>query len=77
MAKLIKLPVAAVEAKLSEMILDGKMRGILDQGTGDVIVWDEPVPDRQYKLGVEIIGELSGVVDRLYVKAKALRQVEV
>ena len=76
-AKLIKLPVAAVEAKLSEMILDGKMRGILDQGTGDVIVWDEPVQDRQYKLGGEIIGELSGVVDRLYVKVKALRQVEV
>ena len=48
------------------------MRGILDQGTGDVIVWDEPVGDRQYKLGVEIIGELSGVGGQVVCKGKGV-----
>ena len=76
-ALLIRLPVQQVEQKLSEMVLDRKLRGILDQGTGDLIVFDEQVKDRQYEMGREIITELSAVVDRLYVKAKALRQVEV
>ena len=76
-AHLIRMGVEEVEAKLSEMILDKKLRGILDQGTGDLIVFEDNVQDAQYKLGGEIIAELSAVVDRLYVRARGLRQVEV
>ena len=76
-AHLIRMGVEEVEAKLSEMILDKKLRGILDQGTGDLIVFEDQIQDAQYKLGGEIIAELSAVVDRLYVRARGLRQVEV
>jgi 26S proteasome regulatory subunit N6 len=76
-AKLIRMGVDEVEGKLSEMILDKKLKGILDQGTGDLIVFDEQVHDGQYAVGGEIIAELSAVVDRLYVRAHSLRKVEV
>jgi len=71
-AKLIDLPQREVEQKLSEMILDKKLLGILDQGTGDLIVFDTREEDKTYEASIATIKELSGVVDRLYIKAKHL-----
>jgi len=71
-AKLIKLPQAYVEAKLSEMILDKKLHGTLDQGSGDLIVFDEVPLDKTYAAGLDTIKELGQVVDRLYSRAKRL-----
>eukprot|EP00808_Paulinella_micropora_P025246 g26839.t1 len=71
-AKLIDLPVPLVESKLSEMILDKKLNGILDQGSGDLIVFDEVAADKTYSNALSTVKELSNVVDRLYSKTKRL-----
>jgi len=71
-AKLIQLPRDGIEIKLSEMILDKKLSGILDQGSGDLIVFEESETDKTYTASLETIKELSNVVDRLYTKAKRL-----
>jgi len=71
-ADLIKLDTPAVEGKLSEMILDGKLAGILDQGTGDLILFADAQADQSYARADGTIKELNSVVDRLYVRAKHL-----
>eukprot|EP01132_Coremiostelium_polycephalum_P008377 gene8377-10291_t len=71
-AKLIKLPVATVEKKLSLMILDKKYNGILDQGTGTLIVFDDIKEDKLFTTSLETINSLGRVVDLLYEKANKL-----
>lgn len=69
-AKLINLPTKHVEHKLSEMILDKKIDGILDQGTGTLIIYESQPQSQTYGNSLSTIKELSAVVDRLYDKAK-------
>jgi len=71
-AKLIKLDCTYIENKLSEMILDKKFAGILDQGSGDLIVFENTADDKTYAGGLNTIKGLGEVVDRLYAKAKTL-----
>ncbi|XP_057293326.1 26S proteasome non-ATPase regulatory subunit 11A-like [Hydractinia symbiolongicarpus] len=71
-AELITLPQPTVERKLSQMILDQKLKGILDQGSGVLVIFDEKSTDKTYENTLEIIQRMGGVVDALYNKAKKL-----
>lgn len=71
-AHLIKLPKDTVERKLSQMILDKKLSGILDQGTGALILFEAKPTDLVYENSLSIVQSFGKVVDSLYVKVKKL-----
>jgi len=61
-----------VERKLSQMILDTKFLGILDQETGVLIVFSPETRDTTYDNVIDIVAAMNKVVDRLYLSAKKL-----
>lgn len=71
-AKLVGLDQKQVERKLSQMILDKVIVGVLDQGSVDgasggyLIVFEESKRDQAYDSAVETVGKLINVVDGLY-----------
>lgn len=71
-AKLVHQPVREVEQKLSQMILDKVLHGILDQGAGCLVLYDEPVHDETYEATLGTLRHISRVVDSLYSKASTL-----
>jgi len=72
-AHLIELDVHQVEKKLSQMILDKKLPGILDQGNDCLIVFDDPEPDGTYPAALDTMSHIGVVVDSLYTRASRLR----
>jgi len=74
-ADLIEMPIPTVERKLSQMILDGKFQGILDQGKGQLLVYEDESGDRTMEKGLEVISNMDKVVTSLFSRSKALRNV--
>jgi len=72
LAALIELPAPSVVSKLSQMILDKKFAGILDQGAGCLLVFDDAPVDKIYNASVDTIVNMSKVVDSLYVKSQKI-----
>jgi len=58
----------AVEAKLSQMILDKVFHGVLDQGRGCLLVYDKPESDNTYGAAIDTLEQVAKVVDSLYAK---------
>jgi len=54
------------------MILDKVFSGILDQGAGCLIVFEEQPIDKTYETALETIKSMSNVVESLYDKAAQL-----
>jgi len=71
-ALMVGLDVAQVERKLSQMILDRVIVGVLDQGAGVLVVFEEQERDEGYEAALETIEKLGGVVDALYVNQAGL-----
>lgn len=68
-AELIELPIDHVEKKLSQMILDKKFAGTLDQGAGCLVIFDDPKTDAIYSATLETISNIGKVVDSLYIRS--------
>lgn len=71
-SRLINLSKPQVVQKLSQMILDQKFYGILDEGKGHLIIYDSSNEDYSFSKSVEILGNLGSVVDALFHRAKGL-----
>ncbi|POS84379.1 PCI-domain-containing protein [Erysiphe pulchra] len=65
-AKMVSLDTLQVERKLSQMILDKMIIGVLDQEAGCLIIFDETERDEGYDAALATIERLSSVVDVLY-----------
>jgi len=72
-ADLMEMPLLAVEKKLSQMILDGKFQGILDQGKGQLVVYEDAEKDMAMEKGLEVIANMDTIVTTLFERSKALR----
>jgi 26S proteasome regulatory subunit N6 len=59
----------AVETKLSQMILDKVLYGVLDQGRGCLLVFERPEEDQTYSAAVETLEQVGKVVESLYAKS--------
>lgn len=74
---LMEMPLGTVEKKLSQMILDGKFQGILDQGKGQLIVYEESQKDAAMEKGLEVIANMDAIVSTLFERSKALRTMMI
>ncbi|KAK4209575.1 hypothetical protein V8F33_013393 [Rhypophila sp. PSN 637] len=71
-AKMVGLDTQQVERKLSQMILDKVIIGVLDQGAGCLIIFDETQRDESYDSALATIEKLSNVVDVLYTNQASM-----
>ncbi|KAI9725145.1 MAG: 26S proteasome regulatory subunit rpn6 [Chrysothrix sp. TS-e1954] len=71
-AQMVGLDTGVVERKLSQMILDKIIVGVLDQGEGCLIVFEEKERDGGYDAALQTIEKLNGVVEVLYANQAAL-----
>jgi len=69
-AKKMNLPEIQVEKKLSQMILDHRFSGILDQGKGHLVIYEDSGEDVSYSKSIEIITNIGLVVETLTSRAK-------
>eukprot|EP00906_Rhabdomonas_costata_P029888 RCo042223 len=67
-AKKVKLELATVEAKLSQMILDKKLNGTIDQTNACLIIFEGDARDTSYEAALQTVENMTKVVDALMAK---------
>ena len=72
-AQSVSLSEDIIQSKLSEMILDKKINGTLDQGIGCLIVFDEVEQSELYVSAGELLINMDKVVDKLFHKVDQLK----
>lgn len=71
-AKVVDQGIQQVETKLSQMILDKVLDGVLDQGRGCLLLFDQADDDEGYADAIKMIDEVGKVVESLYGKAMTI-----
>ncbi|CDJ49139.1 proteasome PCI domain-containing protein, putative [Eimeria brunetti] len=69
-ARLMALPEKEVEETLCRMMLDGKLKGTLDQGLGVLVLFEEQETPQLYADVLSTVANMAAVVDALYEKAQ-------
>ncbi|KAL6929899.1 hypothetical protein ACO0SA_001303 [Hanseniaspora valbyensis] len=72
-SNLIGMPYKDIELKISQLILDGKIIGKLNQDLGYLYIFDNLKEDTIYEQGSGLITELNQVLEKLYEKASVLQ----
>ncbi|KAA0198958.1 26S proteasome non-ATPase regulatory subunit 11, partial [Fasciolopsis buskii] len=62
-----------VEKKLSQMILDNEHNGILDQGSGVLVLREPQCEGKDYPLALSAIQSVNGIVDMLFQRTTKLK----
>jgi len=70
----IGLPLDQVLHKLSEMILDEKIKGTLDQGRNCLILYEAEEDCEMFETSISTFTNLDEVIDALYDKTKKFKQ---
>lgn len=73
-AKQIGLPFDRVLSKLSEMILDEKIDGTLDQGRDCLIIFEKGESTEMFEHSLDIFKNLDTVLDSLYEKTQKFKE---
>jgi 26S proteasome regulatory subunit N6 len=71
-AHLVGLSRDRIERKLSQMILDKKLNGTLDQGKDCLIVFEEVKQDKAYPAALKTFENMNEVLDSLFDRARQL-----
>lgn len=86
-AEKMELDITTTERKLSQMILDGKLSGILDQGKGQLVVYEDEYSNSDagtnnnnnnaalMEKGLLVMANMDSVVTSLFERSQALRTV--
>lgn len=72
-AKKVGLAEHTIEIKLSQMILDKKLHGTLDQRDACLIVYETDLDDKGYPAAIQTVDNMSKVIDALTTKHAQLQ----
>ena len=74
LSSVLNLPMDQIEHKVSQMILDNELYGILDQNSGVLIIFEEETDDILYHTSIDTMKKLEVVVNSLFQKVGQVAQ---